>query len=37
MHVTADGYACPGCGALLAVEVRAEVDAPLRDSSWPSI
>lgn len=27
----ADGYACPGCGALLAVEVRAEADPPLRD------
>lgn len=27
----ADGYACPGCGALLAVEIRAAADAPLRD------
>jgi N-methylhydantoinase B len=25
----ADGYACPGCGALLGVEVRARVDEPL--------
>ncbi|WP_193045642.1 hydantoinase B/oxoprolinase family protein [Mycolicibacterium baixiangningiae] len=27
----ADGYACPGCGALLAVEIRAHGDEPLRD------
>jgi N-methylhydantoinase B len=27
----ADGYACPGCGALLAVEIRAHDDEPLRD------
>lgn len=27
----ADGYACPGCGTLLAVEVRAEDEQPLRD------
>lgn len=26
-----DGYACPGCGALLAVEVCAREDEPLRD------
>jgi N-methylhydantoinase B len=30
-ELRADGYACPGCGALLAVEVRAKSDAPLRD------
>ncbi|BBZ03779.1 N-methylhydantoinase [Mycolicibacterium chitae] len=27
----AEGYACPGCGALLTVEVRAADDAPLFD------
>ncbi|BBZ32923.1 hydantoinase B/oxoprolinase family protein [Mycolicibacterium confluentis] len=27
----ADGYACPGCGALLGVEVRAADDAPLHE------
>ncbi|MCV7152793.1 hydantoinase B/oxoprolinase family protein [Mycolicibacterium pyrenivorans] len=27
----ADGYACPGCGTMLAVEVRADADEPLRD------
>ncbi|WNG89817.1 hydantoinase B/oxoprolinase family protein [Mycobacterium sp. ITM-2016-00317] len=27
----ADAYACPGCGALLAVEVRARADEPLRE------
>ncbi|MGE2734332.1 hydantoinase B/oxoprolinase family protein [Mycolicibacterium vaccae] len=27
----ADGYACPGCGALLTVEVRARGDEPLRE------
>ncbi|MGE2834382.1 hydantoinase B/oxoprolinase family protein [Mycobacterium sp. SMC-4] len=27
----ADAYACPGCGALLAVEVRARTDEPLQE------
>lgn len=27
----ADAYACPGCGALLAVDVRARDDEPLRE------
>ncbi|BCI56007.1 5-oxoprolinase [Mycolicibacterium litorale] len=27
----ADGYACPGCGALLGVEIRAHDDEPLRE------
>lgn len=27
----ADAYACPGCGALLAVEMRARIDEPLRE------
>jgi N-methylhydantoinase B len=27
----ADGYACPACGALLAVEVRSNTDRPLHD------
>lgn len=26
-----DAYACPGCGALLAVDVRARDDEPLRE------
>ena len=32
----ADGYACPGCGAMLAVEVRAREDAPLREFELPA-
>ena len=27
----ADAYACAGCGTLLAVEIRAHEDEPLRD------
>lgn len=27
--LVADGYACPGCGSLLEVEVRWSIDAPL--------
>ncbi|QDC26159.1 hypothetical protein FE374_17455 [Georgenia yuyongxinii] len=30
-ELVADGYACPGCGSLLAVEVRWQRDEPLHD------
>jgi len=30
-ELTADGYACPGCGALLGVEIRWQRDQPLHD------
>ena len=30
-ELVADGYACPGCGSLLAVEVRWRQDEPLHE------